>query len=259
MRLLPISIPGLCLTLALVAAPARADDQVKDLDIAKAHYTTGQDYFAAGRYQSSVKEFLEAYRLSHKPLLLFNIALCYEKLDDPGRVTTYYRQYLRDRPDAAERRDVEEKLAGMAPRVATAAVRTADGAEVWVDGELVGKAPVGEVLLTEGRHHLEAHFADHAPTIVDQTLPGGRVTELVLEPKQIAPVKVEVEKVVVKTDESPRRRWLWPVVGVGAAVVAGTVLAVVLSLTPHGTDYAANARSSCGVADCTLIDLGGGR
>jgi hypothetical protein len=152
---------------------------------------------------------------------------------------------------------VERKLAEQAPRVATVAVRTSDGAEVWVDGELVGKAPVGELLLTAGKHHLEARFADSAPTVVDQTLPGGTTTEVALDARLIKPV--EVEKVVVRTVEGPRRRWLWPVVGAGAAVVVGVILATVLSLTVHGTNYNADARASCATATCTLIDLGGGK
>lgn len=248
-------IAFLALSLSLLSNAASAADDINDLEIAKAHYGTGQDYFAAGRYQFAVKEFLEAHRLSGKPLLLYNIALCYEKLDDPGRVTRYYRQYLRERADAPERAEVERKLARLAPRVATVApTTTVAGAEIWIDGELIGKAPLEPVLVTEGRHHLEARYSDQAPTAIDATLPGGQATAVALEPRAIVPV----EKVVVVKAEAPRRRWLWPVVGATAAVVVGAVLGLVLGLTLHPTNYADNARAGCGTPACTLIDLMGG-
>lgn len=253
------SLITFCLVLA--ASPALADG-INDLDIAKAHYNTGQDYFAAGRYEAAVKEFIEGHRLSKKPLLLFNIALCYEKLDDAGRVTAYYRQYLKERADAPERAEIERKLLVLAPRVATVSLTSpVAGAELYLDGELVGKAPVEPVLVTAGRHHFEARFADHAPTKIDAELPGGRSTTIALAPKIIAPV---VETILVNAPapapaaDPPRRRWLWPVVGAGAAVVIGVVVAVVLALTLHPTNFADNARGSCGMPNCTLIDLFGG-
>ncbi|MSP63213.1 MAG: PEGA domain-containing protein [Myxococcales bacterium] len=53
-------------------------------EIAKAHYATGTVYFRRNRFHEAVGQFLEAYRLSGRIDLVFNIAHAYEKVDDPG-------------------------------------------------------------------------------------------------------------------------------------------------------------------------------
>ncbi len=54
----PALLAALAASLLSLAHPARANEGVEDIDIAKSHYSTGQDYFAASRYGSAGKEFL---------------------------------------------------------------------------------------------------------------------------------------------------------------------------------------------------------
>src|SRR5260221_7415052 len=87
-----------------VASGAFAQPQANEerLRIARAHFSLGQDQFNAHHYREAVKELLEAYKLSRKVDLLYNIALCYENLQDPGRMTASLNRYLASRPDAPE-------------------------------------------------------------------------------------------------------------------------------------------------------------
>src|SRR5690242_10803332 len=95
-----------------LATPVAAQPQVSEerMRAARAHFGLAQDQFKARRYQEAVKEFIESYKLSKRVDLLYNIALCYENLDDPGRMTAYLNRYLTSRPDAPERQEIESKL-----------------------------------------------------------------------------------------------------------------------------------------------------
>src|SRR4051812_27025680 len=83
---------ALALFATLAAGPARGDNT--DDEIARAHFATGLSYYDSDRFASAVKEFLESYRLSKRPELLYNIARSYEKLGDPGHAVVYYRKFL---------------------------------------------------------------------------------------------------------------------------------------------------------------------
>src|SRR2546428_12630625 len=100
---------GSTLLILLWAAAARADNP--DEEIARAHFQTGLAYYDSDRFAPAVKEFLEAYRISHRPALLFNIARSYEKLDDAGRATHFYKRYLEALPQSSERHQIENTLA----------------------------------------------------------------------------------------------------------------------------------------------------
>jgi len=250
------------LRLALLSLLLSAAAQAKPYDeqIAKMHFQTGQSYFEARRYEEAVKEFIESYQLSRKVDLLWNIARCYQKLDDPGRMTTYYQKYLAEKPAAPDRVEIEGEIARAAPRVGKLIVHSdVPGSELRVDGELVGLAPIDPVLLTTGKHKIEAGHADYAPATVEVDVPGAQTTEITVTPKDLSvPVvvtKPETSPILLTTQqtEPPRRRWLWPVVGVGAAIVVAAIVFSVLYATR--TDFAAQARGSCvDPMHCTLLD-----
>jgi hypothetical protein len=265
------------LLLAATASTATAGD-TPDEEIARAHFQTGLSYYDSSRYAPAAREFMEAFRLSKKPALLFNIARAYEKLDDAGRATQYYRRYLAALPTSPEKRQIQNVLARFAPRVATLTIATTvKDAEVLVDDELVGHAPADLVLLTEGRHHVEVRHTGYIAAISDLALVGGKASTVHLEPTTgvVIANPPPAHEVITgndttlplpsldnpkepigepsKDDKPPRPRWLWPVVGVGVAVVVAVAVAVVIALFA-GTDYSANARNGCQPGTCVLFD-----
>jgi len=81
-----------------------------DLDQAKAKYEEGKGHYAAGRYEEALAAFTEAYNLSNKPDLLFNLGVCSEKLGHSGKAIAYYELYLEENPEATDRDGVSKRL-----------------------------------------------------------------------------------------------------------------------------------------------------
>lgn len=96
-------------------APPQApltDDEKKAK--AKALYEQGLSAYNLGNFDEAIKVFSEAYALSAAPGLLFNIAQSHRLKKDYERATYFYQTYLRLKPDASNRPDVEARLAEMA-------------------------------------------------------------------------------------------------------------------------------------------------
>jgi tetratricopeptide (TPR) repeat protein len=56
-------------------AIAKEDEQV-----ARAQFVAGQSFYDQANYSDALKSFSEAYRFSNRPALLYNMALCQERL-----------------------------------------------------------------------------------------------------------------------------------------------------------------------------------
>src|SRR2546430_1452293 len=93
--------------------PPRAAPAPGDNEAAKAHFLAGSAYYEQANYADAVKEFNEAYRLSKRTDLLYNIAVCYERLDDYDNAIATLQKYLTDRPDAKDRVTIESRIANM--------------------------------------------------------------------------------------------------------------------------------------------------
>lgn len=76
-----------------VARAAEVPEAKKHVDLGVAHYE-------AGRYEEAIKEFELAYRLSHRPAILFNIARAEAKLGHDENAIAFLRRYLEERPNA---------------------------------------------------------------------------------------------------------------------------------------------------------------
>ena len=85
-------------TEAVAADKNEADSEEK----AKEQYLKGKERFAAGAYQEALDSFTEAYNASGKPDLLYNLAVCCEKLGDYERAIAYYELYVEEKPDAPD-------------------------------------------------------------------------------------------------------------------------------------------------------------
>jgi tetratricopeptide (TPR) repeat protein len=61
-------------------------------------------------YKAAIEEFEAAYRLKPDPVFLYNLGQAYRLADDPEQALHFYRAYLRERPGASNRKDVEERV-----------------------------------------------------------------------------------------------------------------------------------------------------
>jgi tetratricopeptide (TPR) repeat protein len=68
--------------------------------------------FETEDYPTAIEKFRAANELSPRPEILFNIAVCQERLGDPAAALASYRQYLAVDPDmpVERRRETEDKV-----------------------------------------------------------------------------------------------------------------------------------------------------
>jgi len=105
------------LALVVCAPAARAAGDGDALQEAKDHYDRGMAHYELGEFGAAVEEFKAAYALSQAPGLLFNLAQASRLNKDYEQALHFYRSYLRVRPDAANRDDVEKRISELEPIV----------------------------------------------------------------------------------------------------------------------------------------------
>jgi tetratricopeptide (TPR) repeat protein len=93
-----------------LSSAALAQTSSNDQEAAKAHFLAGSAYYDQADYTGAVREFNEAYRLSQRPDLLYNIALAYERLERWDDAIGALRHYLRDKPDAPDRETIAGRI-----------------------------------------------------------------------------------------------------------------------------------------------------
>ena len=101
----------ICALLAVTAGPARAGDR----EVARQHYQAGLARWKAGDLHGAILELAAADALVPAAVLSYDIAICHDKLGERSEAVRRYREYLTRRPDAPNRRDVEARLAVLAP------------------------------------------------------------------------------------------------------------------------------------------------
>ena len=107
-----MTVLWLVLLASVGASAARADD----LEAAKAHYKAGESYYDQASYADALKEFQEAYRLSGRPALLYNVARCMEQLGRFDDAITALEKYLRADPKAKDRVTIEQRIVNLKAR-----------------------------------------------------------------------------------------------------------------------------------------------
>lgn len=80
---------------------------------ARRHYEAGRKAFDLGEFDKAIVAYKEAYKLKPDPAFLFNIAQSCRLSNDPAQAAFFYRSYLRNRPDAPNRDEVEERIKQM--------------------------------------------------------------------------------------------------------------------------------------------------
>jgi len=219
--------------------------QSDDDQIARAHYATGIAYYDRAQYRLAAREFEEAYRLAPRPPLLYDIARACQKLGDLGRAVEFYEAYLVAAPSALETELINSSLATMRPRVAEVRISSpAKEGTLFVDGEPRTIHARGALYVTAGRRTLTLRSEGIFEATIRVELLGGERRSLLLDPLD--------QKAMSERARRPRPRWLWPVVGVSAAVVAA--VAVTLGITLGRTDYTDRGRATCSGPSCLLLD-----
>ena len=96
-----------------VAAPSQVLADKNDDERARVLYDKGNTHFDLAEYDAAIAAFKEAYSISRRPGLLYNIAQAYRKQGNCVQALEFYRNYLRLEPDAKNRGAVDKRIAEM--------------------------------------------------------------------------------------------------------------------------------------------------
>jgi len=171
---------------AVAPAAAQAPDNKA---LAREHFDKGVAAFADRRFAEAAEEFDAAYRISPAFVVLYNIGQVNVALGRSVEAVDAFDQYLKQGASAVSagrRQEVSAEIEKQRARIGTIAVRTfPDGAELRVDGVLVGKTPLARPLRVNAGHHaVQALLAGHAPQSREVDVVGRAELglELTLEP-----------------------------------------------------------------------------
>lgn len=170
---------SLALLVALAAAtPAWADNTADEADVA---FDLGNRAYAKRDYDAALASYFLSYRLVPNRNVLFNIARCYEAIDRLDEAYRYWNDLFVDASlPEADRKDVRQALARLAPKVALVSIATTPpGAELYVDRKDLGsrgRTPQ-TIAVKPGAHTLLLELPGHRPASVKVTGVKGKETK----------------------------------------------------------------------------------
>lgn len=104
---------GVTLIGVLFAGSSPAADNNED---AREEFRLGKSDYLEGRYEDSIRHYQRAMALKPSPKLHYNIALAYEKIDQPTKALVSYRAYLQAEPLAPNAPEVRQRIAALEKR-----------------------------------------------------------------------------------------------------------------------------------------------
>ncbi|MEZ4367786.1 MAG: PEGA domain-containing protein [Kofleriaceae bacterium] len=190
---------------------------------ARRRFEQGVALAQAGNCDAAIAELRASYELVPRPNTLYNIGQCNETLGRYADAVATYEEFLAVAPaDDPDRRLVEAQIASLRRLLGRIVLRTNVEAEVWLGDRLLGQAP-GELLIEGGRHTIELRREGYDPIRREVDLAGGRVVELDLELRKLAPKIIRQNTVVERKAEGLPRYLFWSGVGAtSAALLVGT-------------------------------------
>jgi hypothetical protein len=145
--------------LLLVPHTAHAQDDVT-ISMARERFKEGVAYFDKKDFAKARVAFLQAYALKKHPAVLINLAQSELRSGHEADAAKHFAQYLREHKDAteSERQTAETGLTAAKALVGEVALEVDTvGADVYVDGDLEGPAPLpAAIYLAPGSHEIQA-------------------------------------------------------------------------------------------------------
>jgi tetratricopeptide (TPR) repeat protein len=106
-----LSLAAGCLLVAIGSGNAAAAGGTEaGKKAARPHYEKGASEYNLGHFAESISEFEKAYEQDPAPILLFNIAQAHRQSGNNERAAFFYRRYLEQEPNAANRPEVEKRI-----------------------------------------------------------------------------------------------------------------------------------------------------
>lgn len=186
-------------TLPLAEREGLAQQADAVTEVARQRYEDGVKAFDTGRFEDARSAFLQAYALKRHPAVLLNLGQSELRAGYPEDGGNHLTQFLREHKAATpEQRATAEKGIAEAKRKTghVIVIIDASGADVSLDGAMVGKSPLLDpVFVKPGKHTVFASYGGKsATTQVDAKIGSATAANLVLgvagaaPPPALAPV-----------------------------------------------------------------------
>jgi hypothetical protein len=208
-------VVGLCL---LLLASSGFAESAESGVAAKQHFDEGTKAFNLGEFPRAVLEYKAAYNAKPDAVFLYNIAQSYRLSGDLQNALFFYKSYLRNTPNASNKREVESRIRTLETQLAQSrAIATAPpNSPAPPTSEAPPAPPVAQ---------------QPAPPVVETSPPVDQ--PVVTPPPAELPPSTSSTTLVARAPEHAdrvpvyKKWWLWTAVGV---VVVGAGLGVGLGL-----------------------------
>lgn len=228
--LVPAATLTLCPGHAHAAPPGQTPAQQRAY--ARELYTNGQQLFRQGDFPGAQRSFEEAYKVAPNPVVLLSIAECQVRTEQFTAAIDSLRTYLKERPTAPDKPQVEAQIEVLLAKPATLTVQSSvDGASIAVDGNATGRVTPTDLELTAGDHNIALQLDGYVPNEQSVTLsPGGKdAVRITLMPAKAEAAPIVAEPVSSEPSEAKSKRHatkaVWIATGVaGAGLVTGAIL-----------------------------------
>ena len=210
------------------------------------------ELFDRGHFAEALAEFKRAYALSPSFRILYNMGLSDVALGDALGAVEAFSNYLREggeRIPAQRRASVEAEIARLSKQLGWLTIDADEpGAEVTIDGALLGQTPISHRLrLNAGRHTVAVRSADGTLKTQTVTLVMGEEQRLRFQGRSSASAQSTSAAAIESTSgatpvagKRPEVPWIaWGVTGVLGASAAVTGL---LALGAHSDEREVQAR-----------------
>lgn len=174
---LVLSAPVICHVPDAVAQGSAADPFT---DMARQRFQEGVQLFDQGKYEEARAAFLQAYALKKHPAVLLNLAQSELRSGHPVEAARHFSQFLRENPNAdpGERKAAQDGLTVARTKTGRIDVQVdVEGADVFVDDELVGRAPLPEAVdAAPGMRTVEVRMPGRPPQSAQASVEVGQVS-----------------------------------------------------------------------------------
>jgi tetratricopeptide (TPR) repeat protein len=169
---------------------------------ARKYFQSASKHFDLGEYREALEDFKSGYRLKDDPIFLYNIGQCERLLGHNVEAIRSYKAYLRRKPDAPNRGEVQKKVDALE--------------QAQRSQERASSTPPNQVLESEHGGEPGTEHATPPPTTpTPESTPNAPTATQTPEQNQAltqtaAPRKTPIYK----------KWWLWTIVGVAAVGIA---------------------------------------
>lgn len=257
MKLLRLTLGLLILGLSSGSAVAQKGPDAETRKEAEEHFVRGVEHHDNADYRAALIEFKQAYRIAPTYHLLYNLGQESVELRNYVDAHAYFLQYLKDGGSkvSKERREgVLLEISRVEKYISELAfAASVDGAEVSVDGIVVGVTPLdGPIKVSVGRHRVVITSVGYATWERTIDVAGGEEKAVAVTLLATAPAIAPY--VAPQRDEGGQSTGFW--ISAGTTTAAAVSAGVFLLLTKSAKDdYDAELGSAAESAEAKLAAL----